>query len=168
MILEVGASTRKVFTKTERHHVFHSSVDSYDLRHLSFNEPTVDDLRHHSFNEPGLLHIAILRLHAMRWMTGEALVSLNLIAHINSTQVTTFSSLFAHALQSALVSHAQHSLYNRGGHGSGVLELTPAGYLIFLDTELESKICEKTDPNPEPLFIFHSSRCPWGLHSVIG
>jgi len=43
-------------------------------------------------------------------MTGEALVSLNLIAHINSTQVTTFSSLFAHALQSALVSHAQHSL----------------------------------------------------------
>jgi len=76
-------------------------------------------------------------------MTGEALVSLNLIAHINSTQVTTFSSLFAHALQSALVSHAQHSLYNRGGHGSGVLELTPAGYLIFLDTELESKFVKK-------------------------
>jgi len=43
-------------------------------------------------------------------MTGEALVSLNLYPHINSTQVTTFSSVFADPLQSALISDT-YSLY---------------------------------------------------------
>jgi len=52
-------------------------------------------------------------------MTGEALVSLKLYAHINLTKVTAFSSLFAHPLQSALVSHAYHSFqsfYEKNKH----------------------------------------------------
>jgi len=36
---------------------------------------------------------------------------LKLNAHVNPTRLTTFSSLFADPLQSALVSHAQHSLH---------------------------------------------------------
>jgi len=49
----------------------------------------------------------------------------------------------------------------RGGTGSGVPESTSAGFCVFLsdpDTDLESKICEKTDPDPESLFHFGSSR----------
>jgi len=47
----------------------------------------------------------------------------------------------------------------KGGHGSGVPEWTPAGFCVFLsDPDPESKIREKTDPDPESLFNFASSR----------
>ena len=50
----------------------------------------------------------------------------------------------------------------RGGHGCGVPEATPAGSCVFSDPE--SKICEKSDPDTESLFIFGSSRSLCGLH----
>jgi len=49
------------------------------------------------------------------------------------------------------------SLCSRGGHGSGVPESAPAGFCAFL-SDPESKICEKTDSDPESLFNFGSSR----------
>jgi len=48
-------------------------------------------------------------------------------------------------------------LHTSGGTGSGVPESTPTGFLVFL-SDPESKICEKPDPDPEPLFRFGSSR----------
>jgi len=52
----------------------------------------------------------------------------------------------------------------RCGYGFGVPESTPAGSCVFpSDPEPESKICEKTDTDPESFFIF-SSRGLCGFH----
>ena len=54
---------------------------------------------------------------------------------------------------------------NRGGYRSGVPGSTPAGSCVFLsDRSPESKICEKSDLDPESLFIF-SSRSLCGFHT---
>jgi len=49
--------------------------------------------------------------------------------------------------------------FGRGGHGSGMPELTPAGFCVFcsnLESDPESKFCEKPDLDPESLFNFGS------------
>jgi len=53
----------------------------------------------------------------------------------------------------------RYLVWTRGGTGSGVPESTPAGFCVFLsdlDPNPESEICEKPDPDPEPLFNFGS------------
>jgi len=61
-------------------------------------------------------------------------------------------------MEQKILRHTVLYLSGRGGHGSGVPESTPAGFCVFLsDPETESKILEKPDPDPEPLFSFGSS-----------
>jgi len=56
-------------------------------------------------------------------------------------------------------------MYIRVGHGSGVPESTPARFCVFLshpDPDPESKICDYSDPDPDSLFHFGSSKCLCG------
>ena len=48
-------------------------------------------------------------------------------------------------------------IWFRGGIGSGVLELTPAGFCVFL-SDTESKICDKPDPDQASFFHFGCGR----------
>jgi len=89
----------KDFIKNIQNHVVHGGADCYDVCHLSFYEQLWDFCI--------LLWCSDMLL---RWIIGETLVSFKLNAHIDPTQVTTFSSVFAHPLQSAFASHAKHYL----------------------------------------------------------
>ena len=61
-------------------------------------------------------------------------------------------------------------LSTRGGHGSLVPELTPARFCVFHTDpypDQESKMFEKSDPEPESLFNFGSNRSLCGHFSEV-
>jgi len=69
--------------------------------------------------------------------------------------------VFPRFLVNLLESECCVCVATRDGTGSGLAESTPAGFCVFLsdpDPGPESKICEKTDPDPESLFHFGRSR----------